>query len=109
MSNPNPTPPVTPEYQTPGQTKSPLSGRDAYNVVTDTITGPNVRLRDNLIQLAAVVAGALLGAGIGALTMQDRLVGAMVGAVCGLIGGVLISGAALGIYRATRHIKGKHS
>jgi hypothetical protein len=44
--------------------KNPMP-EDAQKVF-DTVTGPNLRRTDNLIQLAVIAAGALLGAGIGA-------------------------------------------
>ena len=74
--------------------------------MTDTISGPNLRKRDNVFQaifigvclLIAVPAGAIFG-GIG---------GALAGALGALIVGVILSGAILGVYRAVRHMQGRH-
>lgn len=85
-----------------------IKDREAYNIVTDTIAGPNVRLRDNLIQGISIFASLLVGAGIGALVTHDRLAGALVGAFAGLVLGLLGSGMVLMIYRGVRHIQGRH-
>ena len=90
--------------------ESDMTGRETYNVVTDTIAGPNIRLRDNLFQAVVVSICAVIGTAIGAVTLfpGERLLGAMLGAIAGLIGGVLLSGFALMIYRGVRHMRGKH-
>lgn len=107
----SPPPPAPPPTLRPATTdaKRPLTGLDAYNVVSDTVIGVNIRPRDNLVQLLAVVIGLVLGTGIGALlSPRDRITGAAVGGVCGLIAGLLLSGIALMIYRAVRHARGRH-
>jgi hypothetical protein len=110
MSDQQPTthnqPPIAPPpVQSPPEV---ASARDAYNVVTDTIMGPNIRLRDNLLQGAAILIFAVIGAVIGAIFIEDRLAGLLVGAVGGLIAGLFISGIGLMIYRGVRHMRGKH-
>jgi hypothetical protein len=85
-----------------------MSGRETYNVVTDVAVGPNVRLWDNLIQAAVIFLALLIGAGVGALVIDDPLAGALVGGFGGLIVGLLASGIFLMIYRAARHARGKH-
>jgi hypothetical protein len=86
-----------------------LTDRQAYNVVSDTVTGANLRLRDNLFQGVAVLVFALIGVGVGYFLMPDnRLTGALLGLVGGLIVGVLASGTFLMIFRAVRHARGKH-
>jgi hypothetical protein len=95
----------TPDDQSQDQR---LGKRDVYNIVTDVGIGPNVRLRDNLIQAAAVVIALILGAGIGALIIEDRLAGSLVGGFFGLLTGLLISGIYLMVYRLIRHARGKH-
>lgn len=85
-----------------------LTDRQVYNLVTDTVAGPNVRLRDNLIQGIAIFTCLILGAGIGALVIHDRLAGALVGAFLGIVLGVLGSGVVLMFYRIVRHVQGKH-
>lgn len=87
----------------------------AYNVVTDTVTGVNVRWSDNKFQaifvLISMVVIAALGALLAALNAQWNLPwfgGALIGAFLGLVIGVLGSGIFLMFYRAARHLKGKH-
>ncbi|MCC6907477.1 MAG: hypothetical protein IT430_06015 [Phycisphaerales bacterium] len=99
-------PPVLPTEQSAPQ---PMSGMETYNVVSDTIIGVNVRGRDNLIQFLAIVVAVILGVGVGALVSpRDRVSGAIFGGIAGLIGGLLLSGIALMIYRAIRHAQGRH-
>lgn len=104
-----PAPPVvarTPETPAVGR---PLSAVESYNVVSDTPIGVNVRGRDNLVQLLAIVAGLILGAGVGALASpRDRVTGVVAGAFAGLLAGLLLSGLALMIYRGLRHARGRH-
>lgn len=91
------------------------SGRAAYNVVSDTVTGVNLRGSDNKFQakfiLVSVVLLAALGALLAWLNTSWQLPwfgGAIVGAFAGLVFGVLASGIVLMIYRGARHMKGKH-
>jgi hypothetical protein len=94
-----------PEPAAPG---SPgLTSLQKYNVVTDLGSGVNVRWRDNLIQLIAVVLGLAVGAGVGA-AVSFSLAGALLGGIAGLIVGLLGSGIYLMIYRAIAHARGKH-
>ncbi len=106
---PPPAPPVvarTPETPAVGR---PLSAVESYNVVSDTLIGVNVRGRDNLVQLLAIVAGLVLGAGVGALASpRDRTTGVIAGAFAGLLAGLLLSGFALMIFRGLRHARGRH-
>ncbi len=105
---PPPSPPPAARHEARGRT-DPVTGLEAYNVVSDTIIGINIRPWDNLAQLLAVVVGLSLGVGAGALlSPRDRITGAAVGGVCGLIAGLLLSGVALMIYRAFRHARGRH-
>ncbi len=85
-----------------------MSGRQAYNLVADTVTGPNVRLRDNLYQALAIFIGLVLGAVIGGLAAADAVLGAVVGAFVGLLAGLFGSGLFLMIYRAVQHARGRH-
>ena len=86
----------------------PLSDRETYNVITDTVSGVNVRLKDNVIQGITILVCLLLGAGIGALVFEERLLAAWAGAFVGLLVGLFASGTFLMIYRAARHMRGKH-
>ena len=97
------------------QPDSISSGRAAYNVVSDTVTGVNVRASDNVLQavfiLAAVVVSAIVGAVLVALNGDWDLPwygGAIVGAFVGLVIGFFASGIFLMIYRAVRHMQGRH-
>ncbi len=90
------------------QQDKPLSGKEVYNLVTDVAIGPNIRLRDNLVQAAVIVVCTLLGTGIGALLIEDRIAGCLVGGFVGLLAGLLGSGLFLMIYRMVRHARGKH-
>ncbi len=51
----------------PKKKKKSMSGKEAYNAVTDTVTGVNVRLLDNLLKAGGAVFGLIAGVGIGAL------------------------------------------
>jgi hypothetical protein len=113
--------PVNP-FQAPGdahaseETQQGLApAHAAYNVVTDTVTGVNVRWSDNKFQAIFVsismVVSAALGALLAALNAQWNLPwygGALIGAFLGSVFGVLGSGIFLMFYRAARHLKGKH-
>jgi len=91
------------------------SGRDAYNIVSDTVVGLNVRKSDNVFQAKFIGITVLLLAAIGgasaALNPGWNLPwfgGALAGAFAGLIIGVFASGIFLMIYRAVKHAKGDH-
>ena len=109
---------VPEDAQPAGSASQPrLSDREALNVMTDTVVGPNVRLRDNLYQALAIGIAVLLGAGAGAVIglvagPDDRGFNAAAGAVCGGIVGLLVgtlgSGLFLAIYRLVRHARGRH-
>jgi hypothetical protein len=85
-----------------------MTDRQVYNVVTDTVGGPNIRARDNIFQAIFIAISVCLAAGIGALLVEERVPGALVGAVLGLIVGVLGSGIILMIFRAVMHLRGRH-
>ncbi|MBU6237317.1 MAG: hypothetical protein KGQ51_05770 [Planctomycetes bacterium] len=91
------------------------SGQATYNVVTDTVTGVNVRWSDNKFQAIFVAASILIAATIGAIVValngQWKLpwyAGAIAGSFAGMLFGIFASGVVLMIYRAMRHIQGKH-
>lgn len=89
-------------------TTPPTPGRDAYNIVTDTVVGPNIRKKDNLFQALAIVVCLLLGALTGYLIAKDAITGLIVGGFVGLLVGLFGSGIFLGIFRAIRHAQGRH-
>jgi hypothetical protein len=84
------------------------TGRQVYNMVTDTVTGPNVRLKDNLYQGLAILVCLILGALIGWLAVAEKPLGALIGAALGLVVGLFGSGVFLMVYRAIMHARGKH-
>jgi hypothetical protein len=89
----------------------PLTKEQAdYNKVTDLVTGPNVRKSDNLFQGIAVAVFALAGFVVGNhyAKPDEKYTARLVGVLAGLIAGVILSGTAIGVYRALRHKKGKH-
>ncbi|MFN9958960.1 MAG: hypothetical protein ACK55I_38200, partial [bacterium] len=84
-----------------------------YNVVTDTLTGVNVRWSDNKFQaifvFVSLLVVALIGAVLAAVNTSWGLPwygGALAGAFIGLILGVFASGIFLMCFRAIRHLKG---
>lgn len=92
-----------------------LTGKEAYNVVSDTVTGVNVRGSDNLLQAIFIFGSVVLFAVIGAiaswLTPSWGLpwyAGALVFGFGGMVVGVFTSGIFLMIYRMMRHTQGKH-
>jgi hypothetical protein len=88
--------------------KKPITDRQTYNLVTDTVTGPNIRLKDNLLQGLSILVCLVLGAVIGAMVVADRVPGALAGGFIGVLVGLFGSGIFLMIFRAARHARGKH-
>ena len=93
------------------QAESNLTTRAAYNIVSDTVTGLNVRKRDNKFQAVFIFGSVLLFATASAvLTVfngQWKLPwygGTLVGAFAGLVIGVLASGTILMFYRGMQTI-----
>jgi hypothetical protein len=108
QSDPTTEAPTVPPPAGPSPVSRPLSGQETYNVVTDTVTGVNLRISDNLIQAGIILGCVVIGVGIGALVATEPNAGAFLGGFAGLVAGFLISGIAIMIYRATRHASGKH-
>ena len=98
--------PALPRRRAEAEPRPASSGREAYNVVTDTIAGPNLRKRDNVFQ--AVFIGVCLVIAVPVGTILGGLGGALAGALGALVIGVILSGAILGVYRAVRHMQGRH-
>jgi hypothetical protein len=92
----------------PTPSRSEPTGDDVARMVSDTIVGPNTRWSDNVYQAIAIVVCLVLGAAIGAFSLTDRAAGALVGGFIGLLVGLFGSGIFLMIYRAVRHIRGRH-
>lgn len=95
----------------PGPLQSPaegISARQAYNIVADTVGGPNLRLKDNLYQGLAILGFAILGGVIGLGLADEPLAGLIVGAIIGMVAGLFASGLFLMLYRSVRHLRGRH-
>lgn len=120
-SSPNPfadNPSASPVVPAEGTPSNSTTGREAYNIVSDTVVGMNVRKSDNLFQLKVILVCVLTGVPLGAIAgallsdSNDRLVGAVGGGLglgfAGVVLGLFGSGIYLMIYRAVRHLKGKH-
>ena len=74
--------------------------------VFDTVVGPNVRLGDNLVQLAAAGAGVAVGALVAWVFAPPGQPGVVVlGGIGGAIAGVFISGAVIGVVRLVKAIR----
>jgi hypothetical protein len=111
-STPPPLPPSKPptvEYQRPLPPGQSLSGSQTYNLVSDTVTGVNVRWKDNVYQLLAgaivSVVAALCVAGAKSLPFAPAII---IGIIGGFVLGVFGWGIFLAIYRGLRHARGKH-
>ena len=103
---PPPLPPVVPQYATPVANATDPGG-DAQRVF-DTVVGPNVRLKDNLIQLACVIAGGAIGWAVWSFFPLGGPT--LFGAVIGAVGALVLSGIVIGIVRgvqAARRRKGR--
>ncbi len=90
------------------ESPSRLTGRQVCNVVGDTLAGPNVRIKDNVIQAIAIAVCVLLGALIGPFVVEDPIGGMFAGGFLGLLLGLLGSGIFLMIFRAVMHLRGRH-
>ena len=104
-----------PPHPDDSQSNKVSDARAAYNVVSDTVTGLNVRKSDNVLQAIFILGAVLLLAAVAALLAvlnpTWRLpwyAGAMIGGFAGLVLGFFASGIFLMIYRAVRHAQGKH-
>jgi len=96
-----------PDYagkQTPAPREKEVGDLGRPQVIFDTVAGPNLRLRDNLIQLCCVLVAVLLTFLVMLIITRDLAISIGIGLVGGSLGGVIISGAALGIYRLVKGI-----
>jgi hypothetical protein len=80
----------------PYQGIQPPSASAANQKVFDTVAGPNLRVRDNLIQLACVILGSAVGASFGSHLFPG---GFAIGLVAGALASLLLSGLVIGIIR----------
>ncbi|MFO0951985.1 MAG: hypothetical protein U0835_12695 [Isosphaeraceae bacterium] len=88
---------------TPDREREAGAFSDKDQQLFDAVVGPNLRLRDNLIQLVVIVLGTACGAGAGALyarsTGADPAFGAVAGGFAGVVASLLLSGAVIGLVR----------
>ena len=83
--------------------KSPMTERQTFNLVADTVAGPNLRMKDNLYQGLAILVCLVLGIIIGLLVGSEIILGGLIGGFVGLLAGLFGSGIFLMIFRAVRH------
>jgi len=67
------------------------------------VGGPNVRLKDNMLQALAIGICLVLGVIVGLLIAKDPIMGVIVGGAIGLAIGLFGSGIFLMIYRLFKH------
>lgn len=104
------------QFEKPDDPSHPAGSDQAiYNVVVDTVTGVNARWSDNAFQAIFIAVSVAVIAALGALLAflnpswnLPWFGGALFGGFAGLLFGVLASGIYLMLYRANRHLKGKH-
>lgn len=104
-----PLPPPNPPRDDDAAPQEVSTGRASYNTVTDLVGGLNVRRSDNRLQAKAALIGLLIG-GLPGLIFgsEGRWVVAGLGGLFGTTVAVFGTGIYLMIYRAIRHVKGKH-
>lgn len=102
MSDAQP-PPIPPQAPLQVPSEPPRDrNQEAYNLVADKIGGlPNVRMKDNLYQAVAIGACVALGSLVGLLKggWPD---GVIAGAICGMVAGLILSGAVLAVIGLVR-------
>lgn len=96
---PEPGPPPLPA----NNPKPPKNEPNAYNVVTDVATGPNIRLKDNLFQALFILACLAIAVPTLWIISGNWIVGVFIGGFIGLVVGVLLSGGFLMVYRLFKH------
>src|SRR5438046_2005013 len=95
----------TPDYRPPrSEPREAMGDLGAPQAVFDTVAGPNLRLRDNLIQLGCVVVGGVLGV-VGAMMVERTVIALVIGGLIGFVAGGIFSGAVLGIYRGVLGVR----
>jgi hypothetical protein len=91
-----------PPWRSSSQRPNPSDAKEAQRIF-DTVTGPNLRASDNLIQFAAICGGSVLCAAVGAVwawqTQNPLLVGIFLGGFVGVVVSLFLSGAVIGIVR----------
>ncbi len=90
----------------PKRSPKPRKQAATHEIVADVAVGPNLRVKDNLFQAIFILASIAIAAGVGAFIAPEEVgpgLGAILGGILGLIGGALISGGILMVYRLFRH------
>jgi|JI9StandDraft_2_1071091.scaffolds.fasta_scaffold01710_11 hypothetical protein len=107
--------PFTPPLQPTATSESSTVSDPTYNMITDLVTGANLRKQDNIFQAIFIAGNVLLFGLIGAIAAWLNSAwnlpwygGAIIGSFIGLVSGVITSGIGLMIYRAAQHLRGKH-
>ncbi|TVQ53790.1 MAG: hypothetical protein EA377_07305 [Phycisphaerales bacterium] len=85
-----------------------LSDRERYNLVTDTVAGPNLRWRDNAYQAIAILVVTIISVVIVSVLAQNVFAGLILGTFAGLSVGLIVTSIFLMVYRGYRHMRGKH-
>jgi hypothetical protein len=92
-----------PDPRTPSPRRSNNPIDDDAQRLFDTVSGPNLRRSDNLIQLAAVglggLASAIFGAIVAWLKGAHPMVGILLGGFAGVVVALFLSGAIIGVLR----------
>jgi len=100
---------MPPDGPKPSSDGNPIP-EDAQRIF-DVVTGPNLRLKDNLIQLAIIVVGTLLCAVAGAawahFSGNELMAGVVLGGLGGAIVSLFLSGALLGLIRFITAVRGR--
>ena len=80
--------------------------------VFDTVTGPNIRMKDNALQALCVLGGLLGGAVVGVVVAftrgnrgEDLFGGVLLGGFGGVVLSLLLSGTIIGIVRGRQAVK----
>ena len=92
------------------------AGEAAYNVVTDTVTGLNLRGGGNKFQAKFTAISMALGAVVGVLAAfhyarwnLPSFGAALAGGFLGMLNGIFFSGIFLMVFRGLRSMRGKHN
>ena len=97
-----------PPLCSPRPQRNEKTARQTYNIVSDTVIGANLRLRDNLMLGFAVLICAAIGAVLRVLVIEETMAGPLVGGGIGMVAGLFLSGIFLLTYRGVQHARGTH-
>ena len=103
-----PADPIFEEDDNADQGSKKLTGQQTYNVISDLGVGPNVRLKDNVLQAICIFISTVLGVVFGIVGWNFRFEAIVLGGFAGLLVGLFGSGTFIMIYRLLQHSRGKH-